>query len=162
MHSSRYLRRKNIRYVVLYGLLISVAPVSPTSSTEDARASESPSPQLPSAPPTTEQPIPDECRRQYSALTLDAEAKAQPIRDASHSRLPASAICKLLTDYVEAESRLIRFVYAKSNKCGISRQIIVKIRTTYTTAETMKGEACSKGASRGSHTRVGLTAVSSL
>jgi hypothetical protein len=124
-------------------LLISLAVVSLASPAVVARAVDSPQIPLPSASSTTEQTTLDQCRQQYSALTQDVEAKAEPIRDASHGRLPASAVCKLLTDYTEAELRLISFVEANSNKCGVSHEISEKIKINHATTEKMKGQACS-------------------
>jgi hypothetical protein len=101
-----------IPYFARLGLLISLAAVSLTSSIVSA--------------PATEQTTIDECRQQYSALRLDVEAKAQPIRDVrdvSHRRLPASTLCKLVTTYEEAELRMISFIEANSSKCRIPDEI---------------------------------------
>jgi hypothetical protein len=116
-----------IPYLARLGLLISLAAVSLTSSIVGA--------------PATEQTTIDQCRQQYSALRLDVEAKAQPIRDVrdvSHSRVPASTLCK----YEEAELRMISFIEANSSKCRIPDEIGKNARSTHLTTEKIKGEAC--------------------
>jgi hypothetical protein len=130
-------------HLARYALLISLAAVSFTSSIVGARTDGS-VPPLPGAPPTTEQTTIDQCRQQYSALRLDVDAKAEPIRDASRGRVSAYAVCQLLTAYEEAELRLISFVETNSNRCSISNEISEKIRTTNVTTERMKAEACRK------------------
>jgi hypothetical protein len=79
-------------------------------------------------------------------LRQDVEAKAQPIRDArdvNHGRISANTMtCKLVTALGEAESRMIDFVTANSNRCGFSIEISDKIRSTHVTTEKIKGEAC--------------------
>ena len=95
--------------------------------------------------PATEQTTVDQCRQQYRALRQDVEAKAQPIRDVrdvSHSRVPASTLCKLVTTYEEAELRMISFIEANSSKCRIPDEISKNVRSTHLTTEKIKGEAC--------------------
>ena len=77
-------------------------------------------------------------------MRQDVAAKGEPIRDASRRRAAADAICKLLTIYEEAELRMIGFVEANSNKCGIPHEISEKIRTSHVATEKLKGQTCSK------------------
>jgi hypothetical protein len=132
-------------YLARYGLLISLAAVSLTSSIVGARAEDSSPLPSPSAAPTTEQTTVDQCQQQYSALRQDAEAKAQAIRDVrdvSHGRVSASTLCKLVTVYEQAELRMIGFIEANSSKCRIPDEIGKNVRNTHLTTEKIKGEAC--------------------
>jgi hypothetical protein len=135
-------RRRITPYLARYGLLISLAAVSLTSSIVSARTDDSPSLPSPSATPTTDQTTIDQCRQQYSALRQDVDAKAQPIRDARDVRVPASTLCKLVTIYEEAELRMISFIEANSSKCRIPDEIGKNVRDTHLTTEKIKGEAC--------------------
>jgi|SRR6266403_4669798 hypothetical protein len=139
-------RRRIIPHLARYGLLISLAAMSLTSLIVGARTDDSRPLPLPSTAPTTEQTTVDQCRQQYSALRQDVEAKAQPIRDArdvNHGRISANTMtCKLFTALGEAESRMIDFVKANSNRCGFSIEISEKIGSTHVTTEKIKGKAC--------------------
>jgi hypothetical protein len=134
-----------IPYLARLGLLISLAAVSLASSIVGARADNSRPLPSPGAAPATEQTTIDQCRQQYSALRRDVEAKAQPIRDVrdvSHSRVPASTLCKLVTIYEEAEFRMISFIEANSRECRIPDEIGKNVRSTHLTTKKIKGQAC--------------------
>jgi hypothetical protein len=126
-----------------YNVVMLFVAVPLAFSAARVRAEDHPPPP-PSALSTAEQVIIDQCRDQYGALRQEVETKAEPIRDADHSRISAPALCKLLISYAEVEYKMISFIFANSNKCGIPREISEKIRVTYAATEKMKAEACSK------------------
>lgn len=129
-----------------YGLLISLAAVSLTSSIVGARADDFRPLPSPSAA-TTEQTIIDQCRQRYDALWQDVEAKGEPIGDASqagHGRLSAHTACKLVTIYEEAERRMLDFIEANSNKCGVPHEFVEKNRIHHAMTEKLKGQVCGK------------------
>jgi hypothetical protein len=96
---------------------------------------------------TTELTIIDQCRQRYDALWQDVEAKGEPIGDASqagHGRLSAHTACKLVTIYEEAERRMLDFIEANSNKCGVPHEFVEKNRIHHAMTEKLKGQVCGK------------------
>jgi hypothetical protein len=119
--------------------------VSLTSSIVGARGDDSRP--LPSPSATTEQTTIDQCRQQYDALWRDVEAKGEPIGDASQAgpgRLSAYTACKLVTIYEEAERRMLDFIEANSNKCGVPHEFVEKNRIHHAMTEKLKGQVCGK------------------
>jgi hypothetical protein len=129
-----------------YGLLISLAAVSLTSSIVGARADD-PRPLPSPSAATTEQKIIDQCRQRYDALWQDVEAKGEPIGDPSqavHGRLLAHRACKLVTIYEEAERRMLDFIEANSKKCGVPHEFVEKNTIHHAMTEKLKGQVCGK------------------
>jgi hypothetical protein len=123
-----------------------LAAVSLTSSIVGARADDFRPLPSPSAA-TTEQTIIDQCRQRYDALWQDVEAKGEPIGDASQAgngRLSAHTACKLVTIYEEAERRMLDFIEANSNKCGVPHEFVEKNRIHHAMTEKLKGQVCGK------------------
>lgn len=138
-------RKEMMPALARLGLLISLAAVNLTSLIVGARADNSRPLPSPSAAPATEQTIINQCRQQYSALRQDVEAKAQPIRDVSdvsHSKMPASTLCNLITIYEEAEFRMISFIEVNSSKCRIPDEIGKNVRSIHLMTEKIKRQAC--------------------
>jgi hypothetical protein len=94
--------------------------------------------------PVTERLTAERCQQRYDALKREVETKAEPIREASHQTVPRDAFCRALTDYEEAELKMIGFVEAESKRCGFSPEISEKMKRTYLTTTKLKERACDK------------------
>jgi hypothetical protein len=83
-----------------------------------------------------------ECKQQYSALRSEVEQKAGPIRRASQQPVAPDELCQAITNYEEAELKIIGFVAANSKKCGFSPRLSLELKSVYESAGTLKEKAC--------------------
>ncbi|HEX7791795.1 MAG TPA: hypothetical protein VF467_14860 [Afipia sp.] len=76
-------------------------------------------PQQQAGPP----PGAEECQKGFLPLRADAEAKAKLIQAAGKRKAPPQEACKLIGNFAQAETKMIKFVEANSQKCGIPAQV---------------------------------------
>jgi hypothetical protein len=86
----------------------------------------------------------NECQRRYSALRMDVEEKAVPIREVRQHPLALDELCNAITSYEEATLKIIGYVDANAKKCGFSSRLSRQLIDTYAGAAALKDKACPK------------------
>jgi hypothetical protein len=94
------------------------------------------------APPTEQTTT--ECKQQYSALKSEVEEKAEPIRRASQQTVAPDELCQAITNYEEAELKIIGFVAANSKKCGFPPRLSQELISVYGSTGALREKACPK------------------
>jgi hypothetical protein len=96
------------------------------------------------APGALPLPVPrqSECMNEFLPLRQEAERRGQLIRGASARHASAAEACKLLSEFVVAEVKLLNYVQVKSEVCGISSSILDQLNTGHKHTVEMQTRAC--------------------
>ncbi|WP_041802232.1 hypothetical protein [Rhodopseudomonas palustris] len=97
------------------------------------------------APPQPQQQAgpPDDCMKKFVPLREDAEKRGKAIQAAGQRRAPPDEACKLIGNFSQAEVKMIKFIEANSQKCGIPAQVADQLKTGHKRTEQMQAKVCS-------------------
>ena len=84
----------------------------------------------------------DACMKGFVPLREDAEKRGKMIKAASDRHAAPAEACKLITNFSQAELRMIRYVEANSAKCGIPPQVAEQLKGGHKNTETMQKKVC--------------------
>jgi hypothetical protein len=65
----------------------------------------------------------EDCQKGFTPLRADAEAKAKLIQAAGKRKAPPQEACRLIGNFAQAETKMIKFVESHMQKCGIPAQV---------------------------------------
>ena len=85
---------------------------------------------------------PDECMQGFLPLRQEAEKRGKLIKAASDRHAPADEACKLIGNFVQSETKMLRYVETHAAKCGIPPQISDQLRTGHKNTEAMQQKIC--------------------
>jgi hypothetical protein len=86
---------------------------------------------------------PDQCMKQFMPLREEAEKRGKLIKAASDRHAPPDEACKLITNFGQAETNMIRYVEKHSADCGIPPQIADQLKTGHKNTEALQNKVCS-------------------
>ena len=104
-----------------------VAPVS--------RGFSGPPPQAPSG-------AADACMKGFVPLREEAEKRGKMIKAASDRKAPPDEACKLIGNYSAAEVKMIKYVEANAQKCGIPQQVTDQLKAGHKNTEGLLQKVC--------------------
>ena len=84
----------------------------------------------------------DTCMTGFAPLREEAEQCGKLIKAASERHAPADEACRLIDNYSQAELKLVKFVEANSEKCGIPPQVAEQLRNGHKNTESMQNKVC--------------------
>lgn len=99
-------------------------------------------PQQQAGPP----PGAEECQKGFLSLRNDAEAKAKAIQAAGKRKAPPQEACKLIGNFSQAETKMIKFVEANAQKCGIPPQISEQMKKGHANTAQLQERVCAAAA----------------
>jgi hypothetical protein len=99
-------------------------------------------PQQQAGPP----PGAEECQKGFMPLRADAEAKAKLIQAAGKRKAPPQEACKLIGNFAQAETRMIKFVEANAQKCGIPAQVSEQMKKGHANTSQLQQRVCAAAA----------------
>ncbi len=79
-------------------------------------------------------------------LRADAEAKAKLIQAAGKRKAPPQEACKLITNFGQAEVKMIKFVEANAQKCGIPAQVGDQMKKGHANTAQLQERVCGAAA----------------
>jgi len=92
------------------------------------------------APPTAG---PSEaCMKGFMPLREEAEKRGKLIKAASDRKAPPDEACKLITNFGQAEIKMIKYVENNASKCGIPQQISDQLKAGHKNTEAMQQKVC--------------------
>ena len=97
------------------------------------------------APPTQGGP-PDECMKDFMPLRQEAEKRGQVLKAAGQRRAGPDEACKLLGNFLEAETKMVKYVEKNSARCGIPPQIGEQLKKGHVSTEAMRTKVCGAAA----------------
>lgn len=93
-------------------------------------------------PPATAEAPSDACRKEFSPLRDEAEARGKLLKAAGARHALPDEACKLLENFVQAELKMIKYLEANSARCGIPPEIADQTRASHKNTETMRVKVC--------------------
>jgi len=84
----------------------------------------------------------DDCMKGFVPLREEAEKRGKLIKAASDRHAPPDEACKLIGNFGQAESKMIKYVETYSAKCGIPPQIADQLKTGHKNTESMQKKVC--------------------
>ena len=84
----------------------------------------------------------DECMSGFLPLRKEAEKRGKMIKAAGERHAPPDEACKLITNFGQAEIKMIKYVESHAAKCGIPPQIPDQLKLGHKNTENMKTKVC--------------------
>lgn len=84
----------------------------------------------------------EQCMRQFGPLREEAQRRAGLIKAASERKAPAQEACKLITSFVQAESKLVSFMTSKQSACGIPAEIPKQMKAGHARTLELRKNVC--------------------
>jgi hypothetical protein len=93
------------------------------------------------APPSQAGP-PDECMKGFIPLREEAEKRGKLIKAASDRHAAPEEACKLIGNFAQSETKMIKYVESHAAKCGIPPQIADQLKSGHKNTESMQQKVC--------------------
>jgi hypothetical protein len=93
-------------------------------------------PQRPNSGPS------EACMKGFIPLREDAEKRGKLIKAASERKAPPDEACKLITNFGQAEVKMIKYIEANAQKCGIPPQIGDQLKAGHKNTEQLREKVC--------------------
>lgn len=84
----------------------------------------------------------EECQKGFLPLRADAEAKAKLIQAAGKRKAPPQEACKLIGNFAQAETKMIKFVESHMQKCGIPAQVAEQMKKGHANTSQLQQRVC--------------------
>jgi hypothetical protein len=84
----------------------------------------------------------DACLDEFAPLRQEAEVRGNLIKAASERHAPAKEACELIGNFVQSEIKMIRYVEANAERCGIPPKTADQLRAGREKSETMLTKVC--------------------
>ena len=84
----------------------------------------------------------DECMSGFLPLRKEAEKRGKMIKAAGERHAPPDEACKLITNFGQAEIKMLKYVESHAAKCGIPQQISDQLKLGHKNTESMKTKVC--------------------
>ena len=78
----------------------------------------------------------------FVPLREEAEKRGKLIKAASDRHAPPDEACKLIGNFGQAESKMIKYVETHSAKCGIPPQISEQLKNGHKNTENLQKKVC--------------------
>jgi hypothetical protein len=84
----------------------------------------------------------DACTKEFVPLREEAVARGKLIKAASERRAPPDEACKLIGNYGQSETKMIKYIEANSAKCGFPPEIADQLKAGHKDTEAMQKKVC--------------------
>lgn len=84
----------------------------------------------------------DACMKGFVPLRQEAEKRGKMIKAASDRKAPPDEACKLIGNFSAAEVKMIKYVEANAQKCGIPQQIAEQLKAGHKNTEGLLQKVC--------------------
>lgn len=84
----------------------------------------------------------DQCMKGFMPLREEAERRGKLIKAASDRHAPPDEACKLISNFGQAETKMINYVEQHSAQCGIPAQIGDQLKTGHKNTEALRTKVC--------------------
>jgi hypothetical protein len=82
------------------------------------------------------------CMKGFIPLREEAEKRGKLIKAAGERHAPPDEACKLISNFSQAELKMIKYVESNSTKCGIPAQIADQLKTGHKNTEALEKKVC--------------------
>lgn len=94
------------------------------------------------APQQAGPPGGEDCMKGFLPLRQDAEKRGSAIKAASERKAPPDEACKLISAFSQSEVRMIKYIEANAQKCGIPPSVSQQMKTGHKNTEGMRAKVC--------------------
>ena len=91
----------------------------------------------------------EECMGRFAPLRAEAERRANMIKTASARKASPQEACKLISNFVESEARLISFVVKNQSACGIPADVPKQMKANSARTAQLRKNVCAAAANGG-------------
>jgi hypothetical protein len=84
----------------------------------------------------------DECMKGFLPLRQEAEKRGSAIKAASARHAPPQEACKLIGNFAQSEVKMIKYIEANAQKCGIPANVGDQMKTGHKNTEKMMTQVC--------------------
>jgi hypothetical protein len=84
----------------------------------------------------------EDCMKGFLPLRQEAEKRGAAIKAASERRAPPEEACKLITAFSQSEVKMISYIQANKQKCGIPDNVGDQMKTGHKNTEGMRQKVC--------------------
>ena len=93
-------------------------------------------------PPPSQGGPPDECMKGFLPLREEAEKRGKLIKAAGDRHAAPDEACKLIKNFGQAETKMIKYVESHAAKCGIPKEIADQLKNGHKNTESMQTKVC--------------------
>jgi hypothetical protein len=83
-----------------------------------------------------------ECMKGFTPLKQEAEKRAEVIKALGKRKAPASEACKAIGAFAQSEVKMINYIKANSQRCGIPAQVAEQMAQGHKGTEQMRAKVC--------------------
>ena len=80
--------------------------------------------------------------KEFTPLREEAEKRGKMIKAASDRHAPPDEACKLIKNYSQAETKMLKYVETHQAKCGIPSQIGDQLKAGHKNTEALETKVC--------------------
>jgi hypothetical protein len=84
----------------------------------------------------------DACTKEFVPLREEAVARGKLIKAASERHAPPDETCKLIGNYGQSETKMIKYIEANPAKCGFPPLIADQLKASHKNTEAMQKKVC--------------------
>jgi hypothetical protein len=84
----------------------------------------------------------DACMKGFVPLREEAEKRGKLIKAASERKAPPDEACKLIAAFGQSETKMIKYIEANAQKCGIPPQIGDQLKAGHKNTEALREKVC--------------------
>ncbi|QOG18339.1 MULTISPECIES: hypothetical protein [Bradyrhizobium] len=95
-----------------------------------------------SAAPPTQAGSGEDCMKAFLPLREEAEKRGKLIKAASDRHAPPDEACKLIRNFSQAETNMLKYIEKNSAKCGIPAQVGAQMKEGHKNTEAMTTKVC--------------------
>lgn len=83
-----------------------------------------------------------DCMKGFTPLKQEAEKRAEVIKALGKRKAPASEACKAIGAFAQSETKMIKYIEANSQRCGIPAQVAQQMAQGHKGTEQMRVKVC--------------------
>ncbi|CAN5340337.1 hypothetical protein BH11PSE4_BH11PSE4_04630 [soil metagenome] len=84
----------------------------------------------------------EDCMKQFLPLRQEAEKRGALIKAASERHAPPQEACKLISNFAQSELKMISYIQANAQKCGIPANVGAQMKSGHKNTEKMMAQVC--------------------
>jgi hypothetical protein len=100
---------------------------------------------FPGAAPPPQRPQEPPCFKDFAPLRAEAEKRANAIKAGMEKKLPREEICTLLKTFSAAEAKVVKFIVANAQSCGIPVEAGAQMKANHTRTLRSQKQVCEGG-----------------
>jgi hypothetical protein len=95
------------------------------------------------------------CMAEFAPLRTETEKRAATLKAAAAKHAPPQEVCQLFTRFIEAESKLVKFMEKNAATCGIPAQVVATTKGNHGKTLETKEKVCAAASGAANEARRG-------